>query len=67
MVYDWLDQNKEALLENWKRIEEPKPFNRIKPLDQMSANSPLIKVEQAEYLSGYQIKLTFSDGLSGVV
>jgi len=33
LVYDWLDQNKEALLENWKRIEERKPLNRIKPLD----------------------------------
>jgi hypothetical protein len=33
LVYDWLDQNKEALLENWKRIEERKPLNKIKPLD----------------------------------
>jgi hypothetical protein len=33
LVYDWLDQNKEALLENWKRIEERKPLNNIKPLD----------------------------------
>jgi len=33
LVYDWLDQNKEALLENWKRIEERKPLNRIKPLE----------------------------------
>lgn len=33
LVYDWLDQNKEALLENWKRIEERKPLKRIKPLD----------------------------------
>jgi hypothetical protein len=33
LVYDWLDQNKEALLENWKRIEERKPLIKIKPLD----------------------------------
>lgn len=33
LVYEWLDQNKEALLENWKRIEERKPLNRIKLLD----------------------------------
>jgi hypothetical protein len=33
LVYDWLDQNKDALYENWKRIEERKPLNRIKPLD----------------------------------
>lgn len=33
LVYDWLDQNKEALLENWNRIEERKPLKRIKPLD----------------------------------
>jgi hypothetical protein len=33
LVYDWLDQNKEALLENWKRIEERKPLKKIKPLD----------------------------------
>ena len=33
LVSEWLDQNKEALLENWKRIEERKPLNKIKPLD----------------------------------
>jgi hypothetical protein len=33
LVYEWLDQNKEALLENWKRIEERRPLNSIKPLD----------------------------------
>lgn len=33
LVYDWLDQYKEALLENWNRIEERKPLKRIKPLD----------------------------------
>ena len=33
LVYEGLDQNKEALLENWKRIEERKPLNKIKPLD----------------------------------
>ena len=33
MVYDWLDQNKEALIENWKRSEERKTLNKIKPLD----------------------------------
>lgn len=33
LVYEGLDQNKEALLVNWKRIEERKPLNKIKPLD----------------------------------
>jgi len=33
LVYDWLDLNKEALLENWKRIEKRKPLKKIKPLD----------------------------------
>ncbi len=33
----------------------------------MTANTILIKVEQAKYLSDYQIKLTFSDGLTGIV
>lgn len=33
----------------------------------MAANTLLIKVEQAKYLSDYQIKLSFSDGLTGVV
>lgn len=33
----------------------------------MATGILLIKVEQAEYLSGYKIKLTFSDGLTGVV
>jgi len=33
----------------------------------METDTLLIKVEQAKYLSDYQIKLTFSDGLTGVV
>jgi hypothetical protein len=33
----------------------------------MATGMLLTKVEQAEYLSGYKIKLTFSDGLTGVV
>ncbi|MEQ6120539.1 DUF4160 domain-containing protein [Reichenbachiella sp. MALMAid0571] len=33
LVYDWLDQHRDELLENWKRIEERKPLNKIKPLD----------------------------------
>ena len=33
LVYEWLDENKEALLENWKCIEERKPLEKIKPLD----------------------------------
>ncbi|MEQ8413014.1 MAG: DUF2442 domain-containing protein [Imperialibacter sp.] len=33
----------------------------------MATGILLIKVEQAEYLSDYKIKLTFSDGLTGVV
>ena len=33
MVYEWLDQSKEALMENWTRSEERKPLNKIKPLD----------------------------------
>ncbi len=33
----------------------------------MMTETLLIKVDQAEYLKGYKIRLTFSDGLSGVV
>ena len=33
----------------------------------MVTDTLLIKVEQAEYLTGYQVKLTFSDGLTGIV
>lgn len=33
LVYDWLDLHRDELLENWKRIEERKPLNQIKPLD----------------------------------
>jgi len=33
----------------------------------MSTDKSLTKVEQAEYVSGYKIKLVFSDGLSGIV
>ena len=33
----------------------------------MVTDTLLIKVEQAEYLTGYQVKLTFSVGLTGIV
>ena len=33
LIYDWLDENKEALMENWKRSREHKSINKIKPLD----------------------------------
>lgn len=33
LVYDWLDLHRDELFENWKRIEERKPLNKIKPLD----------------------------------
>lgn len=33
----------------------------------MSTESHLIKVNRAEYLKDYQIRLTFSDGLTGIV
>ncbi|RED91330.1 DUF2442 domain-containing protein [Marinoscillum furvescens] len=33
----------------------------------MDRDTLLVKVEKAEYLKDYQVRLTFSDGLSGVV
>ncbi len=33
----------------------------------MLTGTILIKVQEAEYIKNYQIRLTFSDGLSGVV
>lgn len=33
----------------------------------MTGNTLLIKVEQVEYVSDYQLRLTFSDGLTGTV
>ncbi len=33
MVYEWLDLHKDELIENWKRIEESRPLNKINPLD----------------------------------
>lgn len=33
LVYEWLDQHRDELLDNWKRIEARKPLNKIKPLD----------------------------------
>ncbi len=33
LIYDWLDQHQEELLENWKRGQENKKFKDIKPLD----------------------------------
>ncbi len=33
LIYDWLDQRQEELLENWKRGQENKKLKNIKPLD----------------------------------
>lgn len=33
LVYEWLDENRDALMENWKLSEEHKPLKKIKPLD----------------------------------
>lgn len=33
----------------------------------MVIDALLVKVEKAEYLTGYQVQLTFSDGLTGIV
>jgi len=33
MIYEWIDQNREDLLENWKLSVEQKPLFKVKPLD----------------------------------
>ena len=33
MVYEWYDQNKEALKQNWLRMEKGEEIINIKPLD----------------------------------
>ncbi len=32
LIFEWLDLHKGELLENWKLLEERKPFNKIDPL-----------------------------------
>ncbi len=32
MVFEWLDLHKDELIDNWQRIEQNKPLNKIKPL-----------------------------------
>lgn len=33
MIYEWIDQNKNELLENWKLSVEQKPLFKVKPLN----------------------------------
>lgn len=33
LVFEWLDQHKEELRENWLRMEKGEPVTSIKPLD----------------------------------
>lgn len=33
LVYEWLDQHKDELMDNWKRIETGQELQKIKPLD----------------------------------
>lgn len=62
MVYEWLDQHKEELLANWKKMEECEPFDKISPLEQYMMDTEFLHVTDAEYVSGYLLKLTFSNG-----
>jgi hypothetical protein len=32
LIYEWLDIHKAELLDNWRLLEERKPFNKIEPL-----------------------------------
>ena len=33
LIYEWLDEHKYELLENWERSKEHKKLNNIKPLE----------------------------------
>ncbi len=33
LVFDWLDQHKDELMENWKRMENGETLAKINPLD----------------------------------
>jgi len=32
LLFEWIDLHREELLDNWKRIEERRPLNKINPL-----------------------------------
>ncbi len=32
LIFEWLDLHKDELMENWKLLEQRKPFNKIEPL-----------------------------------
>lgn len=32
LIYEWLDLHKKELFQNWKLMEQRKPFNKIEPL-----------------------------------
>lgn len=33
MVYEWLEQHRDELLDNWEKMRLYQPFNKIKPLE----------------------------------
>jgi hypothetical protein len=32
LIFEWIDIHKTELIENWKRVEERKPLQKIEPL-----------------------------------
>ena len=32
LIFEWVDLHKDELMENWKLLEQRKPFNKIEPL-----------------------------------
>ena len=59
MVYEWLDQHKDELMANWEKMEKSQP--RLSHWSKRM-NTEFLHVTAAEHISGYLLKLTFSNG-----
>jgi hypothetical protein len=33
LIYEWLDLHKDELMENWRLLEQRKPFKKVEPLN----------------------------------
>ncbi len=61
MVFEWAALHQRELMQNWRRLRNDQPAERIEPLRKDGIMSP--RVNHVRYVSGYRLELGFTGGL----
>jgi len=61
MVIEWSALHQHELLENWERLRDSLPAQKIEPLEQERDMFP--RITNVTYVDGYLLELTFEDGV----